>query len=314
MSPDENMLERGVIIIGPTSIDKIVRPEQQFFKLGGVTTYAGLTFKRQALDTAIVSNVAPQDGAILRPLIHEGIRVYQGDTQHTTHFINYAHGNQRRQELPLTADSIQYQQIAGVLETGSLLHLGPLYPTDIAQDALRQLQGPELFISLDIQGYVRYRKHTVIHPCVSDLLPDALRAATIIKADRAELDLILQHYAIELPELMERYNLQEVVVTAGSQGGIVRNRQGSGIRYRSVPIRNEVDPTGSGDVFFATYLVHRLFKGCNMQEAANQAAQIAARQIEGAFIPPEQLTLASPELLYMLNQRQHRFVSRPVAI
>lgn len=39
-------LKKGIGVIGSTTIDQIVGKGQRFLKLGGVTTYAGLTYRR----------------------------------------------------------------------------------------------------------------------------------------------------------------------------------------------------------------------------------------------------------------------------
>ncbi len=295
------MREKGVIVVGSTTIDKIVQSDASFFKLGGVTTYAGITFKRHGIDTMIVSNVAPQDGYSLRRLHQEGIRVCNGHTKHTTLFINYTNGDKRRQALPLTANSIQYHQIVDVLNSASLLHLGPLYPTDIPIETIQQLHDPELFISLDLQGYVRYRKHHIVYPVVSEYLPDALNVSKIVKATQEELNLVLNCYNMSLPELMACYAIQEFVVTLGSQGGIVRNVNGDEIHYDAEPITTSVDSTGAGDVFFATYLVNRFFKAQNMGAATKSAAEVAVRQIEGNYLTLRQLALPLPSTMYAFD-------------
>ena len=295
------MLEKGVIVIGSTTIDKIVQSNRSFLKLGGVTTYGGITFTRHGIDTTIVSNVAPQDESILQHIYREGIRVCHGNTKHTTHFINYTNGDQRRQQLPFTANSIKYHQIVEILNSASLLHLGPLYPTDIVIEAIQQLHDPELFISLDLQGYVRYRKHNIVYPVVSKYLPDALKISKIVKADQAELNLVLNCYNVSLSELMARYDIQEFVTTLGSQGGIVRSIHGNEIRYNAESITTLVDSTGAGDVFFATYLVYRFFKAQNMEEATKFAAKAAAQQIEGHYITDRQLALSSPSTMYAFD-------------
>lgn len=295
------MLENGVIVVGPTTIDKVVYPDRSTLKLGGVTTYAGITFKRHEIKTTLVSNVAPQNGSILQQLYQEGIQVCSGKSRHTTHFIHYTNGDDRRQELPFIANAIQYRQIAALLSSAGLLHLGPLYPTDLTIDLLQQLHDPDLFITLDLQGYVRYRKHHVVYPVVSENLSEALTISKIVKADHKELALILEFYGMTLSELMRCYKIQECVVTLGSQGGVIKNIQGDEIRYNAESIRREVDSTGAGDVFFATYLVYRLFKASNMADAAKCAAKVAAQHIAGKYISPKQLALSSSSGMHVTS-------------
>ena len=54
-------LEKGIGVVGSTTIDKIVAEDQSYLKLGGVTTYAGITYRRHGIPARIVSNLADQD-------------------------------------------------------------------------------------------------------------------------------------------------------------------------------------------------------------------------------------------------------------
>lgn len=292
------MFEHGVIVVGSTTIDKIMQGDETFFKLGGVTTYAGMTFHRHHIETTIVTNVAPHDVSLLHRFFQEQIRVCNGATEHTTHFIHYNDGDERRQELPLMATPIHYQQIVNGLNSASLLHLGPLYPTDIAADALQQLRRLELFVSLDLQGYVRQQRYQIVSPMVSADLPYALRLAKIVKAAVEELTLILENYHISVSQLMKTYDIQEMVITSGSKGGIIRTINGEEVQYAAESVTSPVDTTGAGDVFFASYLVHRFFHTKSVAESASQAAKVAAQHVEGRYITPQHLYLSAPSIRY----------------
>ncbi len=306
------MFNQNVIVVGSTTIDQVVQAQNRSFQLGGVTTYAGLTFQRYGVTTVVVSNVAPQDAALLNVFHQEHIRFCNGVTVQTTYFINYNDGDARRQELPSIASPITFAQIAAVMNSTSLLHLGPLFPDDIAPDALQQLGAREAFISLDLQGYVRQRKHGVVVSAVSPELARALRIADIVKASEEELALVLEHEQVSLPHLLERYRIQEMLVTCGSRGGIVRTSAGEDVRYAPHPVKETVDTTGAGDVFFAAYLVHRVLEGASIAQAAEHASAIAARHIAGQHITRQQLAL--PAFLAMSapeQTRRHGAVSPP---
>ena len=285
------MYKQNMIVVGSTTIDQVVQSQNRSFQMGGVTTYAGLTFQRYGVATVVVSNVAPQDAALLDRFFQEQIRFCNGVTAQTTYFINYNDGDDRRQELPSIASPITFAQIAAVANSASLLHLGPLFPDDIAPDALQQLDALDLFISLDLQGYVRQRKHGVVVPVASPELAQALRIANIVKASEEELALVLEYEQASLPQLQQRYQIQEMLVTHGSRGGIVRTLSGEEVRYAAYPVTQTIDTTGAGDVFFAAYLVHHILEGASIAHAAGQASALAARHIAGQHITRQQLAL-----------------------
>jgi len=47
--------KKGIAVVGSTTIDQIVAEDKNYLKLGGVTTYAGLTYRRHGIPTYIVS-------------------------------------------------------------------------------------------------------------------------------------------------------------------------------------------------------------------------------------------------------------------
>ncbi|PID56245.1 hypothetical protein CSB45_11985 [candidate division KSB3 bacterium] len=295
------MQRHRVVVVGSTTIDKVIQHATSVWKLGGVTTYAGLSFQRQHVETTILSNVATRHKGILETLRRRGLRVSCDSSKATTCFIHDIKGDHRRQQLLCTADPIQIARIIPLLHAADLLSLGPLFPADLESEQLELLRHRVPCISLDLQGYVREQRRGLVHPAVSDLLPHALRVADIIKADYTELSYILERYEISLPRLMRRFSIQEIVVTQGSQGGIVKDIDGNELRYKACPVSVDGDSTGAGDVFFATYLTQRLFHGQPAEDAANTAARQAARQVEGTYITADELRL--PAQILATEQR-----------
>ena len=90
---------------------------------------------------------------------------------------------------------------------------------------------------------------------------------------------------------MRDCSVAEWVVTEGSHGGWVASGKGERKKFASVPVAMVADPTGAGDVFFAAYLAHRLHRGVGIATAAQRAAALAARQVEGGFIDEATLRL-----------------------
>ena len=76
-------LEKGIAVVGSTTIDEIVENDRSIFKLGGVTAYSGLTYRRHGINTLIVSNLAQQDLAILDKLSKANIAVHREKSAHT---------------------------------------------------------------------------------------------------------------------------------------------------------------------------------------------------------------------------------------
>ena len=284
-------LKKGIGVVGSTTIDQIVSEGQSFLKLGGATTYAGLTYRRHCIPTLIVSNLAERDLNILTKLKVEKIEVIGDATDQTTHFVNHIRGNRRYQELLQQAVPIMAEKIQSVIHRVDGLHLGPLHPLDIDPPALSFLRNSNLAIYLDVQGYTRMIRDRKVYPEVSNHLTEGLKAAQIIKVNGAEYRTILDFYQLDLADLMKKFNIKESVVTLGKNGGFVQTQNGATINYVAEPVKCQVDPTGAGDVFFAAYIVCRFSNKMHITDACRYAARIAALQVEGNYVTINQLGL-----------------------
>jgi len=278
-------------VVGSTTIDDIVSADGTIRKLGGATTYAGITYRRHAIDVFIISNVAPDDRIITDRLEKENIVVCNGESDRTTHFINAIKNNYRRQEVIHRSPPILYRQVLRIVKHVGGWHLSPLHPDDIEPKVLTELPHTGLKIFLDVQGYTRKVTKRAVSPAASSLLPAALSAADIIKANGDEIRLILEHFQKNLTEIMQSFEIEEAVITLGREGGWVQTREGLMVNYKANRLAKAADPTGAGDVFFAAYLLSRFIKNRGIAEACRYAAKIAARQVEGTYISLDRLIL-----------------------
>ena len=283
---------RSVAVVGSVSVDHNVIEDRTFLKLGGVASYAGLTYRRHGVSTWVVCNVAPAETAILTPLIAEGIQVLNGATPRTTRFVNRIRGSRRFQEAPALAAPIQQHQIAAVLKNVDGVHLGPLHPEDIEAQVFAGLQRVDTLVVLDVQGLVRKSEQGRILPAVSEHLAAALKAARIVKADQEELGAILDAYGSKIETLMDRFDIAEWVVTAGPTGGCIHVRGGRPHPYRPAPIDISIDPTGAGDVFLAAYTAARFRQRQTVAAASRHAASLSAGHAAGRYLPAACLDLA----------------------
>ena len=286
-----NLLEKGIGVVGSTTIDKIVTGDHSTVKLGGVTTYAGITYRRHGIPVVIVSNLAERDLEVLRRLQAEDIRVFGSKSEFSTQFVNYTGGDNRSQELLQRALPIEIGQIRPILNTIECLHLGPLHPLDIEAGVLSFLQSSKLKIFLDVQGYTRMVRNKRVFQSVSARMTDGLALAHIVKANETEYKALLAFFQTTLAELMRRFEIEECVITLGKKGGFVQNYNGEIVHYEAAMVKTPVDPTGAGDVFLAAYIVSRFADNNNIPDACVYAAEIAARQVEGNYISRELLSL-----------------------
>jgi len=289
----------SVTVIGSITIDQIIMDDKSIEILGGVVTYAGLTFRKHDIPTHIVTNVAKEEKHILKNLGDKGIKVYYELSPKTTRFINYNKSNQRKQIIPAQADPIKEGLVKKALPMANHIHLGPLHPWDIHPGTIAFLKNylektkkeSKPLVTLDVQGYVREINNKVVRTLVSENLDAALWCSDIIKAEKKELKVIIEHFKTTPSQLINKYNIQELVITEGSKGGQILRPKANPISFRALPVKNFVDFTGAGDVFFAAYLIKHLFHGEEISPSCDYAAQIASLKIKGIYIPYSDLGL-----------------------
>jgi sugar/nucleoside kinase (ribokinase family) len=285
------MIEKSIAVIGSTTIDKNIYRNRSVFKAGGVTLYAGTTYSRHAIRTAAITNIADHHLQLISCLEKQRISVFNGQTKHTTHFINDIRTDSLKQVCPKRATPISRRQLRIHLKDVHAVHLGPLHPKDIDIDALLSLTALDLEVILDVQGLVRRIENEQVYPAVSQHLSDALSVAQIVKANKYEYAIMLDFFKTDLSSLMQQYKIREFIVTAGADGGFIQEPAKNAIPYAANAVRFEDDPTGAGDVFLAAYVIPRLFKQQSIPKASQYAAKLAARQVEGNFIKADDLCL-----------------------
>jgi sugar/nucleoside kinase (ribokinase family) len=282
-----------VLVVGSVTIDRIIENRKTSERLGGVATYGGLTFQRLGVETAVVTNVAEAQRGLLDVLAAEGLAVHDGASRLTTRFVNEARGDWREQLMPEAADSITAGQVKPLLSEVRHVHAGPLHPDDIEPQAMALMGESKKLVSLDVQGFLRRAENGRILPNLSAGLEGALRSAHIIKADEEELTLMLDHFRLSLPGLLQRFRIDEAVITRGSRGASVWTRAGEGYHFGAETVRRPVSTVGAGDVFFAAYLVAHVYRKLDIDLAAGFAADIAAKQVAGKHLAPALLDLAT---------------------
>lgn len=299
----------SVTVIGSITMDQIIMDDKTIEILGGVVTYAGLTFRKHDIPTLIVTNVAKEEKYILKNLANKGIKVYYEFATETTRFINYIKSNKGKQIVPTQAIPIEEGLVKKALPMANHIHLGPLHPWDIHPEAIAYLKNylektnkeSKPLVTLDVQGYVREINNQVVWPLVSEHLDEALWCSDIIKAEKNELEVIIKHFRITPLQLINKYNIQELVITEGSKGGQILRPKANPISFRAMPVNNFTGFTGAGDVFFAAYLIKHLYHGEEISTSCEYAARIASLKIKGGYIPSSDLDLDSCKVIKPLH-------------
>ena len=281
----------AVMIVGSATIDKIVQCGQTTSKIGGVVTYAGLTFREHGIQTTVRCNISKRDKKLFDLYRQHQIRLVNGPTSLTTRFVNNLEGDLRRQEAPGRAERIRIHPALPELRLSSHIHLGPLFPEDLHPDSLPLLAWKGRLVTLDVQGYIRQVRGKQVVPRVSKHLKQALEIAHVVKAGSQEMDMILDTYRLDVAALKSRFQLREILITSGERGGSLISENGERIEYEAAPVERIVDTTGAGDVLFAAYLAKRFYEGFSVNDAITHASQVAALQVSDQYIPGKSLRI-----------------------
>ena len=251
-----------VVVIGSLTRDQIVHDGTRVCHIGGVVWYAGTTLARLGVEARVVTRVAPEDRKLGKAFEAASIKVWLGSSSKTTTFLNEYTAkspDERKQRLLALADSIQPSDLAEALTDADLVYLGPLHPTDLSHGTLSLVRRKSSFrLALDVQGYTRFVQNEHVLPRLDGRLPSLLDACDIIKASEEEACLItgLSDASSAAVNLARSHPCLEVVVTCGANGVYLAQR--GTVTFVEAKQVDVADPTGAGDVFFASYIARRM--------------------------------------------------------
>jgi sugar/nucleoside kinase (ribokinase family) len=233
--------------------------------LGGTAAYAALTARALARRPAIVTAAGPD--LDLSPLA--GIPVHRSASPQSTTFLNEYSGSGRRQRLLARAASLGPESIPVAWRSASIVHVAPI--AGEVPPSLVDLFPESDLIGLTPQGWMRtwdddgLVSYTSWTPAVA-----AVRRADVVILGVEDVG----GNEEELAYLASVCRL--LVVTEGPRGA--RVYWNGDVRRFAPPATEQVDPTGAGDVFAASFFV-RFQHTRDPWEAARFANRLAATSV-----------------------------------
>ncbi len=251
------------LAIGHVTWDRLARGEA----LGGAVSYAAQAASRLGFESAVLTSAGP-DFEPDRDL--PGVAVFRSPSAATTRFQNlYEDDGTRRQVLASCADPIDFGSLPDDWRDPQVLLLAPV-AGEVGPQATAAF-GAQV-VGATAQGWLR------------EFADDGVASARSWRNPAGDLAgvhvVFLSEHDLppgEAPVALLRY-VPVVVVTRGWQGLTVLTRDA----VYNVPAlpREEVDPTGAGDVFAACFLI-RYFESGELLEAAAFGACAASCAVEG---------------------------------
>jgi 1D-myo-inositol 3-kinase len=239
-------------------------------RLGGAATYAALAAARFGHHTRLVT-VAPPDDPLLAPL-----RQANGLTVHcvpsdvmTTFALDYT-GSERTLALRRRARALTAADVPADCLRAPVAYVGPV-AGECDAALVRALDAR--FVGAGLQGWLRrVGADGRVEPAELAEQP-RLDVAVVSDADHPRANEIAARFVAAGAT---------VAVTHGARGATLVTGSGWICYIPAAPAR-EVDPTGAGDVF-GVVLTLQLAAGTPPERAARDAAEAAARVVEGPLL------------------------------
>ena len=234
-------------------------------QMGGTAAFSALTARALGLRVGIVTSTDEQTS--LKAL--DGIPIVSVPSGYPTTFENiYPAEEGRRQILHHQAAHIPFDLVPGAWRSTAIIHLGP-----VAQELDPELPAdfsPSL-LGVTPQGWLRtWEQDGRIIPCKWQNSDSMLTQAGAVVISREDVD--------GDEEWIEGMAHQtRVLAVTEAAAGAVLYWNGDRRRFRA-PQVEEVDATGAGDIFAASFFI-RLQATRDPWEAARFATQLSARSV-----------------------------------
>ncbi|HEY2593481.1 MAG TPA: PfkB family carbohydrate kinase [Chloroflexota bacterium] len=260
---------RGIdyLLLGHVAVDRL---DDKRVALGGTATYSALAARNMGARVGVHTSASYEPGLIDGLA---GVLVARIPAEYTTCFVNDYASGRRRQSLESVADKLTYEQLLPEWRNPPVVHIGPLcqeLDTSIVD------RFPRSLIGVTPQGWMRgWDTSGEVHPVEWADAARVLRRANVV---------IISENDVADPALIRDWANQArmLVVTLGSRGCDVYRQGGGGEPFHSAAFKaaQEVDPTGAGDVFAATFLWHLYKQNGDWKTAADWANCVASFAIE----------------------------------
>jgi hypothetical protein len=227
------------VAVGHVTIDRVSGRR----RLGGAAAFAALTAARLGLRSGILTSAAPTfpywDSL-------DGVEIHCQAAARTTEFENVYEGSRRRQRVLAQADVLTEAGLASILgrlaDDAAVLYCPVVHEVELPLAPL----APRGLSGVAPQGFFRqWKPHGLVEACDWEDASTALARADVVSMSEDD------HVAPE--ELAEEFPGRAFAVTKGASGARVYSE--GDVFDLPAFTAVEVDPTGAGDVFAASFLL-----------------------------------------------------------
>lgn len=272
------------LAVGHISVDIF----EKRYILGGSASYAALTARQLGQQVGILTSADFEpllvDTLVGRDQMLEPetpIRILRVPTQSTTMYVNEYDEHGRTQYLLGRAADLRPVHVPEEWKSAPIVHLAPL-AQEIEPGLLHTFPGSLMLITP--QGWMRgWDQDGKVYPVTWEYADEALARADVV---------IFSTDDLPVPSLIAEYGRKArvMVVTENRRGCLVYERDKAPWRSHAFRPAREIDPTGAGDVFAASYATqyHRTGNPRAAADFANAAASFVLEKRAWQGIPTVQ--------------------------
>lgn len=201
----------------------------------------------------------------------------QTDSQHATGEVKVTlHGSEPSYDITADRayDHIQTAELPSLRNDAIVYHGSLALRNTVSRDAYEFLTRPQsVSVFMDVNLRSPWWSKEAVYTCL-----ERARWCKLNQHELIELGFNSADLHQDMTRMQTHFQLEQLIVTRGEEGGIVRCNDGSFHEQKRVAADQLVDTVGAGDAFSAMYL-HGLLAGWPVQKTLLQAQQFASKVI-----------------------------------
>lgn len=279
-------MKNNTLVIGPVTKDKIITKDCEYNQIGGAVYYQTNTLNQLNIPTTSIITIGKNDLELVDSFTNNINNVKKIITDNTMEYINiYDENNVRTQKAKWYNNLItleKFKEFNIDLKEYKTVIFSPLSPYDFSYELLKYIKEHDLETVLVIQGYLReINENNDIQAKPLKNPKKLLEHMDIISLDDNEMRIAFNLKEITTPKvqkIMKKYNLKTIIMTKGKHGSVIYTTDKS-IEIPSIKSKKEVDFTGLGDTYIASFIAKKYDTDSN-RTAAYFASIISSHKLE----------------------------------
>jgi sugar/nucleoside kinase (ribokinase family) len=271
------MKNYDVVYIGNYTKDTIISPAGTKYVDGGAVNYAAHAAAQLGCKVAVVTRLAKEDDRVIEKFTQSGIDCFATYTPSSTLMkLEYPTTNPDVRQLSVAA-------VAGSITAGDVENIdmkaaviGSSLRGEVGSDVIRALKDKNIFVAVDMQGFVRVLEGVELKYKPWDEMQATLAYVDVVKSDAVEAEFLTGETDIfKAAKFYADMGPREIVLT--HKDGLLVYADGKFHEMNFYPQRLD-GRSGRGDTCVGTYMAKRL--SMDPREAGIWAAAVTSLKME----------------------------------